>query len=344
MQIKTYALFGKKNIKYVKANINPEIKNNKVLVRIIYSGLCRSQLMEIDMKRGKDKFLPHMFGHEAIGEVVKVGKNVKKVKINDKIVASWIKGKGLSSSGDQLEINKKKINYGPISTISNYSIISEDRCFPVSKNFPEKIGSFFGCSILTGAGMVLNKFKLKSNDFILVIGVGGVGFASLLALKAKNIKNVVILDTNIKKKKLVNKLGYNLFFKPNVKNLLSKLKKITKGRLFDYCFESSGSIKSIEQGFNYINYSGSLLFASHPQFQKKIKLDPHELIKGKKIYGSWGGGAKPDKDIEKIFKLFKRKNILKFIDTKTYSMKDLKIAIKDFRDGKVLRPIIKMSH
>ena len=344
MQIKTYALFGKNKIKYIKANLNPEVKNNKVLVRIVYSGLCRSQLMEIDMKRGKDEFLPHMFGHEAIGEVVKVGKNVKKVKVNDKIILSWIKGKGLSSGGDHFKINKKKINYGPISTISNYSIISEDRCFPVNKNFPEKIGSFFGCSILTGAGMVLNKFKLKSNDFVLVIGVGGVGFASLLALKAKNIKNVVILDTNIKKKKLVKKLGYNLFFKPNMKNLLSKLKKITKGRLFNYCFESSGSIKSIEQGFSYINYSGSLLFASHPQFQKKIKLDPHDLIKGKKIYGSWGGSAIPDRDIEKIFKLFKRKNLLKFIDTKTYSMKDLKIAIKDFRGGKVLRPIIKMSH
>jgi len=344
MQIKTYVLFGKKKIQYLTANINPKVKKNKVLVRIIYSGLCRSQLMEIDMKRGKDKFIPHMFGHEAIGQVVKVGKNVKKVKVNDKIIVSWIKGKGLSSDGDCFEINKKKINYGPISTISNYSIISENRCFPVSKNFPEKIGSLFGCSILTGAGMVLNKFKLKSNDFVLVIGVGGVGFASLLALKAKNIRNVVILDSNIKKKKIVKKLGYNLFFKPNVKNLLSKLKKITKGRLFDYCFESSGSIKSIEQGFGYINYSGSLLFASHPQFQKKIKLDPHELIKGKKIYGSWGGSSIPDRDIEKIFKLFKRKNLLKFIDTKIYPMRDLKIAIQDFRVGKVLRPIIKMTH
>lgn len=344
MIINTSVLLNKNKIKLIKSNFKTTLKKNKVLVKILYSGVCRSQLMEIDMKRGKDKFLPHMFGHEAVGIVERIGSNIKKIKVNDKVVLSWIKGKGINSSGDNMIIEGQKINYGPISTLSNYSIISENRCFKVNDNFPSEIGCFFGCSILTGAGMVLNRFQIRNSDFVLVIGAGGVGFSSLLALKALNIKKVVVIDTDIKKKKLINKLGFKNIYKPNDKNLYKKLYKITNGHFFDYCFESAGSINSIELGFKYINYSGKLLFASHPEFDKKIRLDPHDLIKGKKIYGSWGGDVLPDIDIMKIYRLFKKKKLLRFIETKTYPFKNLNNAIDDFRKGKILRPIIKMGH
>ena len=47
---------------------------------------------------------------------------------------------------------------------------------------------------------------------------------------------------------------------------------------------------------------------------------------------------------KKIYKLFKRKKLLRFIETKTYPFNKLNIAISDFRKGKILRPIIKMNH
>ena len=36
--------------------------------------------MEIEGKRGKDKWLPHLLGHEAYGKVIDIGSNVKKIK------------------------------------------------------------------------------------------------------------------------------------------------------------------------------------------------------------------------------------------------------------------------
>ena len=58
----------------------PLLKKGQVLVKINFAGICRSQIMEIEGKRGKDKWLPHMLGHEGSGEVVNVGPKVKKVK------------------------------------------------------------------------------------------------------------------------------------------------------------------------------------------------------------------------------------------------------------------------
>ena len=48
----------------------------QVLVKIFFSGVCRSQLMEVEGGRGDDPWLPHLLGHEATGEVIEIGKNV----------------------------------------------------------------------------------------------------------------------------------------------------------------------------------------------------------------------------------------------------------------------------
>ena len=58
----------------------PNIGDNQVLVKIFYSGICQSQIMEIDGGRNNNKYLPHMLGHEASGKIIKIGSKIKKVK------------------------------------------------------------------------------------------------------------------------------------------------------------------------------------------------------------------------------------------------------------------------
>ena len=53
--------------------------------------------------------------------------------------------------------------------------------------------------------------------------------------------------------------------------------------------------------------NGRLFFASHPNDLEIIKIKPHDLIKGKRIFGSWGGNCNPDLDIPKIFSIFQKK-------------------------------------
>ena len=51
------------------------LKKGQVLVKVINSGICRSQLFEIDGQRGFDKYLPHLLGHEALGKVIDLDKS-----------------------------------------------------------------------------------------------------------------------------------------------------------------------------------------------------------------------------------------------------------------------------
>ena len=59
------------NLKIIKIKSNSKLSRGQVLVKIFYSGICGSQLGEISGKKGKDKFLPHLLGHEGTGIVKK---------------------------------------------------------------------------------------------------------------------------------------------------------------------------------------------------------------------------------------------------------------------------------
>ena len=324
----------------------PKINYGQVLVKVFFSGICRSQIMEIKGLRGKDNWLPHLLGHEGSGEVIKIGKGVKKVKVGDKIILTWIKSKGLESKKIFFTNDRgKKVNAGKITTFSNYTIASENRVIKKPKSMSLISAALFGCAIPTGAGIVLKQLKPKKKDIVIVIGLGGVGLSSIMALKALGVKKIIALDINNKKLLLAKKIGATHLFKSSDKDIKKKIFSLTNNFGADFCIDSAGLTSTIELGFSLINKTGKLIFASHPPDKDYINLKPHELIKGKRIEGSWGGQIIPDKDIKKIFYLFEKKNIkYNLIASKPYLLKNINKAIKDLETGRVFRPIIRMQH
>jgi hypothetical protein len=64
----------------------PELRIGQLLVKLKYSGVCQSQLMEARGLRGPDKYLPHLLGHEGVGKVVGIGEGITKVSIGDYVL------------------------------------------------------------------------------------------------------------------------------------------------------------------------------------------------------------------------------------------------------------------
>ena len=147
--------------------------------------ICHSDITFMD--GGWGGTLPAVYGHEAVGKVISTGGMVKKVKKNDDVVLSWIKGKGLEAKGAIYNYNGKKINSGPVTTFSSYTIVSENRVYKIKKSQNKKLSVLCGCALPTGYGMVHNELKIKKNDkrSILVFGLGGIGLSSLMALTVR---------------------------------------------------------------------------------------------------------------------------------------------------------------
>ena len=323
----------------------PELGQGQLLIKIRYAGICRSQLMEWKGHRGVDKWLPHMLGHEAVGTVIGIGEGVTKVDINDDVIVGWIKGEGIDADPPKFMTGNKTINCGPVTTFSNYSIISENRVYKKPTSIDDILAVLLGCALPTGAGMVLNEVNLNKSDNVGVIGLGGIGLSSILGLVDLGIRKIVAIDLDDKKLNLAKKLGAHSTINPQNKSVHETVFNLTE-RGFDYCFESGGTTESIMLGFDLIKQNGGeLIFASHPPSEQKIEISPHDLISGKKIRGSWGGACKPDADIPRIAKIAQNTpELVNELSGQIYSLDDINKAIADFDEGKCFRPIIKMAH
>ena len=322
----------------------PPLLRGQVLVKVLYSGVCRSQLMEISGGRGEDPWLPHLLGHEGSGIVVSVGEGVTKVSSGDGVILGWVKGVGLEAAGAIYKSKNKVINSGQVTTFCNYTIASENRLVIKPAELPFDTAVLFGCALPTGAGMVINELKPSPSETIALIGLGGIGLSSLIALKALGLQKIIAIDVSEEKLVFAKSLGATHLINPNSVDVNEKILELT-GDGVDICIESGGQIKTIELGFSIIKKAGKLLFASHPPNGEVIKISPHELISGKKISGSWGGGSAPDIDIPAMFELFHNANIpLNALLTKTYPLESINSALSDLENGQVFRPLIVMSH
>lgn len=322
----------------------PVLKRGQVLVKIHYAGLCHSQLMEVSGSRGKDKYLPHMLGHEATATVVAIGPDVSTLKEGEVVVLSWLKGAGIDSGGTIFESSIGQINAGPVTTFSNYSIVSENRCYPLPQQIGLREGVLFGCALPTGMGMVQNQLSITQENSVGILGLGGIGMSALIAAIQSNAKLIVAIDTNEDKLKIARKIGAHAILNPNTHSLKESIEKLNQGKLLDYMVEAAGSCHTIETAFSLVHSKhGKCVFASHPKHGDKIHLDPFELICGKKIEGSWGGGANPLTLLHQAAHSEEQLATLSQFLTAEYTLPHINKALNDLSDKKVVRAIIKMD-
>ncbi len=349
MFLKTEAavLFKLNNpLKIIDINL-PLPEKGEVLVKVFYSSICHTQLLEIQGKNAAGSFVPNMMGHEAVGEVIKIGKGVKKVKVGQRVILSWIKGKGFNVIPKPINYKNKKINRGGVTTFSKHTVVSENRVFPISKKMPLEVCSLLGCAVPTGMGMILNNAKPKKNSNILIIGCGGVGVNAVQAAKYKKLKNIIVADIQDSKKKISHLLGATIFVNYNNKDKLKKIiNEITNNNGLDYCIDTVGKKETMEFAYNVTNnISGRVILCGVPNPPKtKISIDPFPLYFGKTIVGTGGGETIPDKDIKKYEKLYLNKKInLDKMITHTFKLKDINKGLDIMRSKKSIRVLIDMQ-
>jgi len=322
----------------------PKVPKNYVLVRMMYSGICHTQLNEISGILGKDRFIPHCMGHEGVGEIVSTGFGVKKFKIKDKVVVSWIKKKTKKKIFPTFyKHNLKKINTGGCSTLLNYSLVSDDRVFKINeKNKYLRESVLLGCALPTASNAILNNSSIKKKSKIMIMGMGGLGYASLLVLNYLNCQDITCIDNNAKKLNLIKKRKGVNFKLINASNM-DEFVRSNKDN-FDLIIDCTGSKRLIEKTFSLCKrFVGRFIIIGNTKLNEKISLRAWDFIFGKTFTGAWGNGGTTMKNFEMNEKILinQIKNVKKILPKKNYRLNDINKAIDDFKNGKVLRPIIK---
>ena len=320
----------------------PPLTHGQVQVKTLYSGLCHSQLMEVSGGRGEDKYLPHLLGHEGVGIVESVGDGVTKVSVGDKVVIGWIKGEGLDARGAQYPHLDYVINSGSATTLSDRTIVAENRVVVLPSGFPDRLAMLLGCALPTGLGLVLNELKPESNRTIAVFGLGGVGMSALLAANLSKPSKLIAVDVAEEKLTLAKELGATHTINAGQVDPVAEILKLTDGVGLDYSLEAGGTTGTIEQAFASVrDGGGQCVFASHPKEGEFIKLEPHAFHRGKSIRGSWGGSSFPDRDIKKFAELYHQGDInLEVLISREYKLEQVNDALDDLANRRIIRALI----
>lgn len=307
----------------------------QVLVKMYYSGICRSQLMEQKGLRGVDKWIPHLLGHEGFGIIEEIGDGVTKCLPGDQVVLSWVAGTGINAENAVYRDAKQNVvNSGKVTTFSNFSVVSENRIFLAPKGFSERFLALFGCALITGGGMALKYGISETVNKVCVIGFGGIGSAAALVLKGMGKSHVDIIESSSEKRKQALQLGFTKVYP----------RMLDDSHDYDLVIEASGNIEAIENGFAKLSNSGTLVFASHPEAGSKISLDPHDLIKGKRIFGTWGGDVNPDSEMSRIGEyIVNSGSNLELLLGDTFTIDEVNKGLAYLDSGKPGRPLLKFD-
>lgn len=324
----------------------PDLKPGQVLVRIAYSGVCRSQLMEVRGKRGDDRYLPHLLGHEGSGWVVETGAGVGKVKKGDPVILGWIKGDGADCPGTLYQKGAIQINAGSVTTLSEMAVVSENRCTPLPAGIPMDTAALLGCAVPTGAGIVLNTAKPEPGSTVALFGLGGIGLSALISLNLFQCRRIIAVDVSEEKLALARELGATDVIHALKEEPLKVIADLTDGRGVDISLEAGGLTQTIEMAFQAVRKGGGrCLFASHPPHGEKIALDPHDLISGKQIQGSWGGGWQPDRDTPRYADHFRSGRLpLEKLISHRYPLEGVNQALDDLEAGRTFRALVEIDH
>lgn len=274
----------------IKNLIFPELNFGQVLVEMMYSSICASQLFEISGGRGPDKFLPHLLGHEGVGTVIEIGPGVTRFKIGDKVVLTWVQQEGIEcDSIVHKSVDGDFINAGKVTTFSEFTVVSENRLFKAPIGLKDTLLPLMGCAALTGAGMVMEHHS--DEERALVVGGGGVGLFTILALMHKGLKSIHVVEPNDVKRMLISALNEVFITYESLDD--SRLKNEVKiNGCFGEVFVCTSSIFALQESLSMVAAPGLLVFCTHPNQGESLIINPLDLIKGKVILGSWGGGCK----------------------------------------------------
>ena len=291
-------IFNGKNEPFeeVEISLDSDIDDNEVLVRITLSTICGS---DVHTWLGHRPFpTPCIFGHEMVGKIVKLGKNVEKdfvgnnLNIEDRITWSMTVGCSdcffCNNNLPQKCIHLFKYGHekndkhpSPSGGLSQYVLLkSNSAIFKIPNDLIDEEVSPLMCA----GACVLNGLHLanfSSCDFFIVQGCGALGMYACAFGKVLGAKNIIAIDKLQSRLDFAKKFGatHVILSNNDDSKLLKEIEKITNGKKADYVIEVTGDPAVIDSGIKSLRVGGKyiLLGAIYPN--SLFTIDSSELIR-----------------------------------------------------------------
>jgi len=337
----------------------------EVLVRIAASGVCHSDLHVVHGTQSTP--LPVVLGHEGAGIVEEVGDNVKRVKVGDHVVLSWVPYCGqcqycLSghpnlcsvvysslAAGTLLDGTSRLIrrggplyHYSFISSFAEYAVVPESGCVVIRPEIPLDKAALVGCAVMTGVGAAINTAQVRPGSSVAVIGAGGVGLNIMQGAQLAGAAVIIAIDLNPSKLERATTFGATHVINPSQIDPFEAIRQLTGGVGVDYSFEAVGLPGTMRQCWEMARPGGTVVMVGIAPEGSKLTLPATRVVREeRRLMGSFYGSARPHVDMPMILDLYIAGKIkLDELATHRFSLEEINHAVQALESGEAVRPII----
>lgn len=324
----------------------------QVVVRQQASGICHSQIHQINSPRDS----PLLLGHESTGEVVKTGAEVSHVKEGDTVMLTWVP-RNISASRRQATPISLAVSDGvataPVFTWADYSLADEQFVVKVAPEANRDVTAIIGCAVMTGAGAVINTAGVVSGDSVAVFGVGGVGLSAIAGARIVGADPIIAIDLSAEKLAMAKQFGATHLIDASQQDVLTEIHNITPNPEqltalnqpasgVDYAFDCIGIRQTMEQllpacrgGEFGGRVGGTGVVVGVPT--TPVELDAlNVVVEEKKFVGSCGGSCLPERDFPQFINWYDKGQLdLEKLVTKRYRLDQINEATKALAEGKI---------
>ena len=303
---------------------NPTLDDNSVRVEIYASGVNFPDVLIVQGKYQYKPPFPFSPGSEVAGIISEIGKNVKSLKVGDRVMA-----------------------------VTGHGAFAEEICVPEDKItlVPESMDFITAASMSltygTSSYALFQRANIKENDVVLIHGAtGGVGITAIEISKAVGAKVIATASTD-EKLKIAKEYGADYCINYSQNEFKDKVKEYTDGKGANIIYDPVGG-DVFNQSLRCIAWNGIILvigFASGTIASAPTNLP---LLKNCSIVGVfWGAWREREPNghninMEKILKWWKENKVKPKV-SKVFNLEDTKYALQALINREVIgKAVIKV--
>ena len=303
---------------------------NEILLKIEACGVCHSQLhgIEGDWKDlGIPPALPTVPGHEVVGKVIEIGKEVSKFKVGDRagispLLESCMKCQYCKEGKEHLCESMQVLGESLKGGYAEYVTVSEDFATKVPDSMKPEYAAPLFCAGIT-AYKAVKASEPHSGKKIGIFGIGGVGHMAVQFAKIEGV-NVIAISRNEEHLEVAKKLGASssVTFEKDQEKFLKKLSE--KVGLLDAAIVFAPADIVTDTAIKAVKKGGLIVIGTIGEISSFVAFEE------KTIRGTLIGSRK---DMEEVVRIAQENN-LKVI-SKTFPLEQANEVLQKLKTSKI---------
>jgi len=339
-----------------------EPAEDEVMVRIVASGICHSDLSVLD---GTIEWpAPAVLGHEGAGVIERVGAGVKLLQPGDHVALHTLANCGhcahcetgrptrcratLGNRSQPFRLGDAPVwNFAATSTFAEFTVVKQQQAVKIDPAIPLDLACLIGCGVLTGVGSVIHRANVATGDTAAVFGVGGVGLNVIQGLRIAGASRIIAVDLLASREPMARAFGATDFIDASQEDAAARIKEIAADPVnvyaagVDWTFECSGSGAALRSATAALGWGGNCVIVGVPAKNATMELPVEAMAYvDRGVMGARYGSSQPHRDIPAYLSLYKNGALkLEELVTKRYRLDQYEEAFHDLESGKLARGV-----